>query len=185
MLYSNEDLDFENNERMKQLKEHGRPTTRRIEEKKSSDSCCNIVTTKNKNKELLKKKNGCQTFLFNFFLLNFLLPFCLLLPPTSGQYQVYREDPFAMLSATLQVILSFSYIFDCIYLFFCIVYILLELFYSSNGISILTNSLFIGILFRLTKRLRVMDRQSTLIAHQEPKLPFNSFNTADQLPRQK
>ena len=126
---------------MKQLKEHGRPITKRIEEKNSSDSCSHIVATKTKNKELLKKKNGCQTFLFNFFLLNFLLPFCLLLPPTSGQYQVYREDPFAMLSATLQVIRSFPYIFDCIYLLFCIVYILLELFYSSNGISILTNSL--------------------------------------------
>ena len=110
LFYSNEGLNLENKERMRQPKEHGRTTTKRIEEKKSCDSCSNFVATKNKNKELLKKKNGCQTFLFNFFLLNFLLPFCILLPPTSGQYQVYREDPFAMLSATLQVIRFFSYI---------------------------------------------------------------------------
>ena len=61
----------------------------------------NVEETKNKNKELLKKKNGCQSFLFLF---TFLFSFSLLVPPTSGQYQVYRQDPFAMLSATLQVI---------------------------------------------------------------------------------
>ena len=56
------------------------------------------VITKNKNKKLLEKKNGCQkSFLFSLFLFGFLLS-CLL-PPTSGQYQVYRQDPFAMLSA--------------------------------------------------------------------------------------
>ena len=135
MFYSNEDLDLENKKRMKQRKEHGRTSTRRMEEKKSSDSCSNFVATKNKNKELLKKKNGCQSFLFNVFLLNFLLPFCLLVPPTSGQYQVYREDPFAMLSATLQVIIL-PFLYPTAFISsFCIVYILLNLVYSSNGIA--------------------------------------------------
>ena len=122
LFYSNEGLNLEERckMRMEQPKEHARTTTRRTEEEKSSDSCSNFVATKNKNKKLLKKKNGCQTFLFNFFLLNFLLPFCLLLPPTSGQYQVYREDPFAMLSATLQVIRSFSYTLSYLSPFFAL-----------------------------------------------------------------
>ena len=92
------------------------------------------VITKNKNKKLLEKKNGCQkSFLFSLFLFGFLLS-CLL-PPTSGQYQVYRQDPFAMLSATLQVItFPFTRLY-AIYLPFCIIYMLLYLLYSYNGIS--------------------------------------------------
>ena len=98
------------------------------------------VITKNKNKKLLEKKNGCQkSFLFSLFLFGFLLS-CLL-PPTSGQYQVYRQDPFAMLSATLQVItLLFTRLY-AIYLPFCIIYMLLYPFYRIMAY------LFIGSLF--------------------------------------
>ena len=138
------------------------------------------VITKNKNKKLLEKKNGCQkSFLFSLFLFGFLLS-CLL-PPTSGQYQVYRQDPFAMLSATLQVItLLFTRLY-AIYLPFCIIYMLLYPFYSYNSISFYRVSFFIDFLNRLIRELLVTGRQSTSIAHQELKLQYSLFNTVDHL----
>ena len=81
------------------------------------------VVAKNKNKKLLKKKNGCQRVLFSLFFLFFLLCFP---PQTSGQYQVYRQDPFALLSATLQVIIPSFYTITPI--LHCFVYIPLKPF---------------------------------------------------------
>ena len=96
----------------------------------------NIVETKNKNNKLLKKKNGCQTFVSSLFLFGFLF-FCRL-PPTSGQYQVYRQDPFAMLSGTLQVIIAFLFYSRFLHLpfipsFFHLLISFQILFYSFNG----------------------------------------------------
>ena len=145
----------------------------------SSSSRNNVEVTKNKNRELLKKKNGCQSFLFSFFLFTFLFSFSLLVPPTSGQYQVYRQDPFAMLSATLQVI-SFIFFYLSPVFVFCL-YPFKSLLFVKQHIVLMAISFFIDILYRLTKKLHVMDRQSTLIALQEQKLQFNLFNMADQL----
>ena len=110
MFYSDETFRKETNRSMKAEDEERTITTKSSIKKSTSNNIAggtNIVETKNKNNKLLKKKNGCQTFVSSLFLFGFLF-FCRL-PPTSGQYQVYRQDPFAMLSGTLQVIIAFLF----------------------------------------------------------------------------
>ena len=119
-----------NNDKMKTEETKGRTM---LSSSSRNVSISSAVIKINKNKKLLKRKNGCQSFLFSLFLFGLL--FSCLLPPTSEQYYIHRHDSFAMLSETLQVItLLFTWLY-ALSLPFWNIDMLIYSFYSYNCIS--------------------------------------------------